>query len=95
MLEPDVVGVRLDGELNTGVTATDLVLTITEMLRNAKVVGKFVEFLARAHALCLFRTGRPSATWRRNTARQWDFSRPMKKRWPTIAPPAETKKSCT
>ena len=44
MLEPDVVGVRLDGELNTGVTATDLVLTITEMLRNAKVVGKFVEF---------------------------------------------------
>ena len=44
LLEPDVVGVRLDGELNTGVTATDLVLTITEMLRNAKVVGKFVEF---------------------------------------------------
>ena len=47
MLEPDVVGVRLDGELNTGVTATDLVLTITEMLRNAKVVGKFVEFFWR------------------------------------------------
>ena len=44
MLEPDVVGVRLDGKLNAGVTTTDLVLTITEMLRNAKVVGKFVEF---------------------------------------------------
>jgi aconitate hydratase A / 2-methylisocitrate dehydratase len=43
-LTPDVVGVHLQGKLRTGVTATDLVLTVTEMLRNAKVVGKFVEF---------------------------------------------------
>ncbi len=43
-LTPDVVGVNLTGELNAGVTATDLVLTLTEMLRAAKVVGKFVEF---------------------------------------------------
>lgn len=43
-LAPDVVGVELTGKLNEGVTATDLVLTITEMLRKAKVVGKFVEF---------------------------------------------------
>ena len=43
-LTPDVVGVHLDGKLAAGVTATDLVLTITEMLRKAKVVGKFVEF---------------------------------------------------
>ena len=43
-LTPDVVGVHLKGALNPGVTATDLVLTITEMLRKAKVVGKFVEF---------------------------------------------------
>lgn len=43
-LTPDVVGVNLVGALNPGVTATDLVLTITEMLRKAKVVGKFVEF---------------------------------------------------
>ena len=43
-LEPDVVGVYLTGRLRDGVTATDLVLTITEMLRKAKVVGKFVEF---------------------------------------------------
>ena len=43
-LEPDVVGVHLSGKLREGVTATDLVLTITEMLRKAKVVGKFVEF---------------------------------------------------
>jgi aconitate hydratase len=43
-LTPDVVGVHLKGRLRDGVTATDLVLTITEMLRKAKVVGKFVEF---------------------------------------------------
>jgi aconitate hydratase len=44
MLIPEVVGFRLTGELRDGVTATDLVLTITEMLRRAGVVGKFVEF---------------------------------------------------
>ena len=43
-LTPDVVGVELQGELRGGVTATDLVLTITQMLRKEKVVGKFVEF---------------------------------------------------
>src|SRR6184192_2124498 len=43
-LTPDVVGVHLTGALNEGVTATDLALTITQMLRKAKVVGKFVEF---------------------------------------------------
>jgi aconitate hydratase len=43
-LTPDVVGVHLSGTLNEGVTATDLVLRVTEMMRKAKVVGKFVEF---------------------------------------------------
>src|SRR5438128_4500708 len=43
-LTPDVVGVELKGKLGEGITATDLVLTVTEMLRKAKVVGKFVEF---------------------------------------------------
>ncbi|AKU12813.1 aconitate hydratase [Azoarcus sp. CIB] len=43
-LTPDVVGVELTGQLREGVTATDLVLTVTEMLRRQKVVGKFVEF---------------------------------------------------
>ncbi len=43
-LTPDVVGVLMRGRLREGVTATDLVLHITEMLRRAKVVGKFVEF---------------------------------------------------
>jgi aconitate hydratase len=44
MLVPKVVGVRLSGELPEGSTATDLVLTVTEMLRRQGVVGKFVEF---------------------------------------------------
>ncbi len=44
MLMPQVVGVKLSGRLREGVTATDLVLTITEMLRKKGVVGKFVEF---------------------------------------------------
>jgi aconitate hydratase len=44
MLIPEVVGFRLTGKLREGVTATDLVLTVTEMLRKHGVVGKFVEF---------------------------------------------------
>src|SRR3954449_6878338 len=44
MLVPQVVGVRLDGRLPEGATATDLVLTITELLRSTGVVGKFVEY---------------------------------------------------
>ncbi len=44
MLSPEVVGCRLNGQLNEGVTATDLVLTVTRMLRQKGVVGKFVEF---------------------------------------------------
>jgi len=47
MLAPDVVGVRLTGKLNSGVTATDMTLRIVEMLRNHGVVGKFVEFFGQ------------------------------------------------
>jgi aconitate hydratase len=50
ILTPDVVGVHLNGSLREGVTATDLVLTITEMLRKAKVVGKFVEYFGEGAA---------------------------------------------
>jgi aconitate hydratase len=49
-LTPDVVGVHLTGRLSEGVTATDLVLGVTEMLRRAKVVGKFVEFFGEGAA---------------------------------------------
>uniref|UniRef100_E6QRI9 Aconitate hydratase (Citrate hydro-lyase) (Aconitase) n=1 Tax=mine drainage metagenome TaxID=410659 RepID=E6QRI9_9ZZZZ len=53
-LTPDVVGVNLVGHVKAGVTATDVVLTLTEMLRRAKVVGKFVEFFGEgARALSL------------------------------------------
>ena len=44
MLLPEVIGFKLTGKLNEGVTATDLVLTVTQMLRRKGVVGKFVEF---------------------------------------------------
>jgi aconitate hydratase len=50
LLTPDVVGVNLKGRLRNGVTATDLVLTITEMLRKANVVGQFVEFFGEGTA---------------------------------------------
>ncbi|WP_298009935.1 aconitate hydratase AcnA [uncultured Aquabacterium sp.] len=49
-LTPDVVGFELTGQLREGVTATDLVLTVTEMLRKEKVVGKFVEFCGEGTA---------------------------------------------
>jgi aconitate hydratase len=47
MLIPEVVGFKLEGQLREGVTATDLVLTITQMLRQKGVVGKFVEFYGK------------------------------------------------
>jgi aconitate hydratase len=49
-LTPDVVGVHLTGSVKEGVTATDVVLTLTQMLRKAKVVGKFVEFFGPGSA---------------------------------------------
>ena len=49
-LTPEVVGVHLTGTLKEGVTATDLVLRVTEMLRKQKVVGKFVEFFGEGAA---------------------------------------------
>ncbi|MBI3917192.1 MAG: aconitate hydratase AcnA [Betaproteobacteria bacterium] len=50
ILTPDVVGVHLTGRLREGVTATDLVLTVTETLRRHKVVGKFVEYFGEGAA---------------------------------------------
>src|SRR5215468_11331777 len=50
MLVPQVVGVRLDGRLREGATATDLVLTVTELLRRTGVVGKFVEYFGEGLA---------------------------------------------
>jgi len=47
MILPGVVGFKLFGKLNDGVTATDLVLTVTQMLRKHGVVGKFIEFYGK------------------------------------------------
>src|SRR5213079_383782 len=49
-LTPDVVGLHMTGALRDGVTATDLALTVTQVLRRAKVVGKFVEFFGAGAA---------------------------------------------
>ncbi len=75
MLLPEVIGFKLTGKLKEGVTATDLVLTVIEMLRKRGVVGKFVEFFGPACSICRSPTARPSATWRRNMARPAASSR--------------------
>jgi aconitate hydratase len=75
MLIPEVIGVKLTGRLVEGATATDLVLTVTEMLRKRGVVEKFVEFSGTGSANCRSQTGQPSPTWRPSTARPAVFSR--------------------
>ena len=62
MLIPRVVGFKLSGELPEGSTATDLVLTITEMLRQHGVVGSSSSSTATASARCRSPTAPPSAT---------------------------------
>ena len=75
MLIPDVIGFRLTGRLPEGATATDLVLTVTQMLRRKGVVGKFVEFFGPGLDRLASPTAPPSATWRRNMARPAGSSR--------------------
>ena len=74
MLLPDVIGFKLHGKLREGVTATDLVLTVTQMLRKKGVVDKFVEFLVPDSTQCPYRTAPRLATWHPNTARRWAIS---------------------
>jgi aconitate hydratase len=80
MLIPQVVGFKLTGKLPEGATATDLVLTVTQMLRKLGVVGKFVEFFGPGLDHLPSPTARPSPTWRRNTARPAASSRSTAKR---------------
>ncbi len=75
MLTPRVVGCRLVGALPEGVTATDLVLTVTQVLRKKGVVDKFVEFFGPGLARCRWPTARRSPTWPPSTARRWASSR--------------------
>ena len=62
MLLPPVVGLRISGETKPGITATDVVLTVTELLRDHGVVGKFVECYGPGVGALPSRQGRPSGT---------------------------------
>ena len=65
---PEVVGMKLHGALPEGATATDLVLVVTEMLREHGVVGRFVEFFGPGLRSWDSRTEPPSPTCHRSTA---------------------------
>jgi aconitate hydratase len=97
MLIPEVVGFKLNGKLNSGVTATDMVLTIVEMLRKKGVVGKFAKkawlenslsFMALASITSAWKTKPPSPTWPLSTAPLAASSRSTKTRSVTSPPPA-------
>ena len=93
MLIPQVVGVKLTGKLPEGATATDLVLTVTEMLRKKGVVGKFVEFFGDGLARAAARRPRDHrATWRPSTARRAASSRSTPRRCATCASPAAARR---
>ena len=85
MLIPEVVGFKLHGKLPAGATATDLVLTVTEMLRKKKVVGKFVEFYGSGLEPLASPIARRSRTWRPSTARRWASSPSTPRRSSTCA----------
>ncbi len=80
MVMPEVIGFKLRGELREGVTATDLTLTVVQMLRKKGVVEKFVEFYGAAWAASAWPTGPRSPTWRPSTARRWAISRSTTRR---------------
>ena len=89
MLTPQVVGFKLTGKLREGVTATDLVLTVTQMLRKKGVVEKFVEFYGPGlGADDAWPTAPPSPTWRPSTAPPAASSRSTTRRCATCAAPA-------
>ena len=88
MLMPQVLGFKLSGELPEGATATDLVLTVTQMLRERGVVGMFVEFFGPGSRRCRSPTGRRSATCRPSSARPARSSRSTPRRCATSSSPA-------
>ena len=92
MLLPEVVGFELTGKLAEGATATDLVLTVTQMLRKKGVVESSSSSTAKAWTTCRCPTARPSRTWRPSTARRWASSPSTTRRCTTCAAPAATKR---
>ena len=85
MLIPEVVGFELHGKLPPGATATDLVLTVTEMLRRRKSSASSSSSTAPACRRCRSPIARRSATWRPSTARRWASSRWTRRRSTTCA----------
>jgi aconitate hydratase len=65
---PDIIGVELSGKPQPGITATDIVLALTEFLRKEKVVSAYLEFYGEGAAALTWATAPPSPTWRRNSA---------------------------
>ncbi|KAG0460712.1 hypothetical protein HPP92_021009 [Vanilla planifolia] len=74
MVLPGVVGFKLSGKLRNGVTATDLVLTVTQMLRKHGVVGKFVEFYGEGMSELPLADRATIANMSRNMEQPWDSS---------------------
>ena len=85
MLVPQVVGFRLMGALPEGATATDLVLTVTQILRETGVVGKFVEYYGHGLERSRSPTARRSGTCPPSTARRAASSRSTPRRSATCA----------
>ena len=81
MLLPQVVGVKLTGALPTGTTATDLVLTVVQMLRAHGVVGKFVEFYGPGLSELSLADRATLANMAPEYGRRWAFSRLTRRRW--------------
>jgi aconitate hydratase len=94
-LTPDVVGVNLTGSLREGVTATDLVLRVTELLRARKSSGSLSSFTATARPVFRPMTVPLSPTWLPNTARPSASSPSMKRRSNISARPGEAKNTST
>lgn len=59
---PDIIGVELVGQRQAGITATDIVLALTEFLRKERVVGAYLEFLAKEPTACRWVTVPPFQT---------------------------------
>jgi aconitate hydratase len=96
MLIPAGDRLQAQGRSREGATATDLVLTITQLLRKKGVVDKFVEFYGPGIAALSLPTAPPSPTWRPSTARPWASSRSISRhdRLPALQPAATTHHRC-
>ncbi len=94
LLAPEVLGFRFHGQLPEGATATDLVLVVTQVLRQHGVVGRFVEFYGPGLSQLSSPTGRRCPTWPRNMGPRPRCSRWTRKRCSTSVAPGAAKTWC-